>query len=186
MRRYYITDRHSAGGIGALLICIERAIADRVDMIQIREKDLYARDLLELTRRAVLLASASATRILVNTRVDVALAANAHGVHLPAGSVSPERVRAISPAGFLTGVSCHSIDELRCAERERADFAVYGPVFPSRGKGEPLGLRALQEGAAAVRIPVFALGGVNRKNAADCLAAGAAGVAAITWFQAIE
>jgi thiamine-phosphate pyrophosphorylase len=186
VRRYYITDRHSAGGCDAVLRAIERAIADGVDMIQIREKDLSARELLELTKRAVALASRSTTKILVNTRTDVALAAAADGVHLPAGSVSPETVREVVPAGFLVGVSCHEIRELRRAESEGADFAVYGPVFASPGKGDPIGIEGLKAGVAAVRIPVYALGGVNKKNAADCLAAGAAGVAAITWFQESE
>jgi thiamine-phosphate pyrophosphorylase len=183
LRRYYITDRHAAGGAEALLGCIERAISQGVEMIQIREKDLDTRALLELTRRAVSLAFLSRAKILVNTRVDVALTAHADGVHLPAGSISPELVRRITVPAFLIGVSCHTISELQRADREGADFAVYGPVFASAGKGEPIGIAGLNAGVAAVRIPVYALGGVNKKNAADCLAAGAAGVAAISWFQ---
>lgn len=183
MRRYYITDRRSAGGTGSVLHFIERAIAGGVDMIQIREKDLPARELLELTRRAVALAAASPTRILVNSRFDVAVAARAHGVHLPAHAVRPDRIRPVVPGDFLIGVSCHTEDELRRAEREGAGFAVYGPVFASAGKGEPIGLLRLKAGVDSVRMPVYALGGVNEKNAADCLAAGAAGVAAIGWFQ---
>jgi thiamine-phosphate pyrophosphorylase len=166
-----------------LLRCIERAVAGGIEMIQIREKDLTARELLDLTSRAVALAGPGRTRILVNTRVDVALATGAHGVHLPSGSVSPETVRRIVPAGFLIGVSCHDLSELRAASREEADFVVYGPVFATAGKGEPIGLDGLKAGVEAIPIPVYALGGVNNKNAADCLAAGAVGVAAITWFQ---
>jgi thiamine-phosphate pyrophosphorylase len=169
-----------------LLYAIERAVADHVDFIQIREKDLNARELLELTRHAVALALPSSTKILVNTRVDIALAAHADGVHLPAGSVAPARMRGVVPPGFVVGVSCHTVDELRRAERELADFAVLGPVFPSPGKGPAIGLAGLRAAVAEVRLPVFALGGVDKKNAADCLAAGAAGVAAIRWFQNLD
>jgi thiamine-phosphate pyrophosphorylase len=183
VRRYYITDRHAAGGVERLLQFIERAVADSVEMIQIREKDMSSRELLELTRRTVALAAAGSTRILVNTRVDVALAANADGVHLPGSSIAPDLLRRIVPPGFVCGVSCHTPEELRRAEREGADFAVYGPVFASPGKGTPIGLEGLREGVAGVRLPVYALGGINKKNAADCLAAGAVGVAAITMFQ---
>jgi thiamine-phosphate pyrophosphorylase len=167
-----------------LLSFVERAIADRVDLIQIREKDMSARELLGLTRRVVALAVSGTTRILVNTRADIALAADADGVHLPSDSLAPSVLRHVVPPGFVIGVSCHTLEELRRAEREGADFAVYGPVFP--GKGQPIGIAGLREGVAAVRLPVYALGGISKRNAADCLAAGAAGVAAIRMFQESE
>jgi thiamine-phosphate pyrophosphorylase len=97
--------------------------------------------------------------------------------------MSPVTLRRITPAGFLIGVSCHAVEELRAAEREGADFAVYGPVFPSVTKSlNPIGIDAFHEAASSVGLPVYALGGVTPQNAAQCMAAGAAGVAGISLF----
>ncbi len=171
MKRYCITDS---------LDVAARAAGGGVEMIQIRAKELSARDLMDLVRGAVAIPGA---KILVNTRTDVALGCGAHGVHLPAGSVAPSTVRRIAPRCFLIGVSCHTIDELRAAENEGADFAVFGPVFTSITKSVvPIGLEALRVAGASVRLPVYALGGVTAANAGLCIQAGAAGGAGISLF----
>ena len=175
MKRYCITDSVAVAA---------RAVDNRVEMIQVRAKELSSRALAALVRSVVALDGTS--KILVNTRADVALACGAHGVHLPAHSIAPGILRTIAPAGFLVGVSCHTIEELRRAEEEGADFAVFGPVFAAISKqaGPPLGVDALRDAVRSVRrLPVYALGGVTLENAERCLEAGAAGVAGISLFR---
>ncbi|MDX2150778.1 MAG: thiamine phosphate synthase [Bryobacteraceae bacterium] len=182
----YITDRHGLGGLDGLLANIGRVLKHGVTFLQIREKDLPARELFALVQTVLTLPNPHNTRILVNTRGDVALAAGAHGLHLPAGSPPPSLWRAIAPGGFQIGVSCHTVSELLAAQDEGADYAVLGPIFSPRSKPDsrpPLGLAALADATRAVRIPVLALGGITTESAADCLAAGAAGIAAISLFQ---
>lgn len=170
MVRYCITDS---------IETVAKAVAQNLDMIQVRAKTLSGRGLTQLVRAAVELAG---PRVLVNTRSDVAIACGAGGVHLPGESVPPSQIRRIAPGEWKIGVSCHTVDELRRAEEEGADFAVFGPVFATGGK-RPIGLEAFAAGARAVRMPVYALGGITEANAPDCLAAGASGLAGISLFK---
>jgi thiamine-phosphate pyrophosphorylase len=176
LNRYYITDRKSAGGAEKLLKIIDRQIRSGLELLQIREKDLSARELFALTQKIVALRGNRLTKILVNSRADVALAAGADGVHLP--SAAPEQTL----PGLLVGRSCHTVEEIH---NLRADFVTFGPVFKSPGKGAPVGLDALRE-ACKGSVPVYALGGITWENAAACIEAGAAGIAGIRLFQEMD
>ena len=178
MKRYYITDRKSVGGFQPLLDVIRDQMHLGVDLIQIREKDVPGRALFEFTLavlevRQTEIHAPVPTKVIVNQRADVALAAGADGVHLP--SDSP---RETLPK-LLVVRSCHTLEDIR---NTGADFVTFGPVFQSPGKGTPTGLQALRA-ACELGKSVFALGGVTWDNAAACLDAGAVGIAGIRLFQ---
>ena len=175
MRRYYVTDRRQAD----VLACARRAIDDGVDMIQVREKDMDARTLLRLVRQVVDVAKGTETRVLVNDRLDVALAAGAAGVHLPSDGL---RVASVRSRIDLLGVSTHTLEEVQRAAADGADFVVFGPVFETPGK-TAVGLDRLREVTGEVPIPVYGIGGITMENAADVIASGAAGIAGIRLFQ---
>jgi thiamine-phosphate pyrophosphorylase len=182
---YYIPDRKTVPEAN-LLPVMEQAIAAGVDLIQIRERDLDTRALLAVVEAALVRAAGTGTRILVNDRLDVALAAGAAGVHLPTHGLPVAQVRRRYPE-LLLGASSHNLDELRRAQEGGADFVVFGPVYETESKkpyGPPLGLEKLAEAVRAASIPVLALGGIALTNARACLEVGAAGLAAITLFQA--
>lgn len=187
-RLCYITDRLALGS-KPLLPLIREAARVGVDLIQIREKDLATRPLVELVRAAVQSGGGTVTRVVVNDRLDVALALGAAGVHLGTHSMPVQAVRRCAPDGFLVGVSCHSLEEARAAELGGADYIVLGPIFATRSKlsyGPPLGLGKLREVAARVKIPLLALGGITVERARPCLTAGATGIAGISIFQNCE
>ena len=186
MLRCYITDRHQAGGLEALLKLIERALELGVEAIQIREKDLPARELALFTRKVMALPNYAQTRVLVNDRLDVALACGAHGVHLPGGRIAPAELRRILPERFVVGVSCHTREELFRAQEEDADYVFISPVFSPLSKQdtrEPLGVEGLRAAIAGLQIPSFALGGITPQTVPVCAGAGVPGIAGISLFQ---
>ncbi len=204
---YYITDRKQFPGDEparrrALLAKIADAARSGVDYIQLREKDLSGRELEGLARHALAVVQENnalrtenrglRTRLLINSRTDVALAVGADGVHLRGDDIAASDARAIWTQALvggrqlvarspLMGVSCHTEADVLRAESDDADFAVFAPVF-EKGNAPPASLAALRA-ASQARIPVFALGGITLENAASCLAAGAVGIAAIRLFQ---
>lgn len=193
----YVTDGKAFGAgnrVVNVLARIRGAVAAGADWVQIREKDLLARELLTLAREAVGAASEARTdevRVVINDRLDVALAAGAAGVHLGGESLPPRDVvgwrrSGNAPADFLVGVSCHNLEQACAAEDAGANYVFFGPVFETPSKapfGSPQGISKLAEVCRAVQIPVVAIGGINADNGAECLRAGAAGIAAIRMFQ---
>jgi thiamine-phosphate pyrophosphorylase len=212
---YYITDRRAFPGDEhtrrtRLLDKIAEAASEGVDYIQLREKDLSARELEVLAREAMRIIGQKnkerlatdhrplTTALLINSRTDVALATAADGVHIRANDVSPQEVRTVwhescgpgrlarevLPRDPLIAVSCHSPQEVADAAANAATFAVFAPLFEKKDAPEArsAGLEALRK-ACRAQIPVLALGGVTLQNARSCLEAGAAGIAAIRLFQ---
>ena len=206
---YYITDRTAFAADEPtrrrhLLNKIAEAARAGVDYIQLREKDLPTRELEMLAREAVYILRQLRTgnrelrtALLINSGTDIALAAGADGVHLRSDDITPPEVRAVwekcgagasarglSPREPLIGVSCHSPEEVKQAEADGANFAVFSPVFEKKDvpNAHPAGLAQLRE-ACKVQIPVLALGGITLENAKSCLEAGTAGIAAIRLFQ---
>ena len=202
----YITDRRQLKSVSLTAVICE-ALRAGVDMVQIREKDLASRELIAVVEEALsvarepggeLVAPASRlptlrdgrpARVLVNDRLDVALAVGADGVHLGALSMPIQVVRRVAPRPFVIGASCHSLDEAMAAESAGADYLVLGPVFetPSKlGYGPPLGLEKLRIVTSRISIPVLALGGITVERIRPCLDAGASGIAGIRIFQDCE
>jgi thiamine-phosphate pyrophosphorylase len=193
---YYISDRTQFAGTedqrrARLLDRIAKAAHWGIDFIQLREKDLCARDLECLARSAVevVRASGAATRLLINSRTDVAIAVGADGVHLRSNEIFPEDVRSVWRRAGVNGdpvvaVSCHTEPEVLEARSAGAQFILLGPVFEKKDTPGALaiGLGKLHS-ASLHRITLFALGGVTTENAGSCIQAGAAGVAGIRLFQ---
>jgi thiamine-phosphate pyrophosphorylase len=208
----YVTDSQtlvpgpSTETLPALLQKIATIATAGVDWIQIREKQISVAQLSSLTRQALGIAkennrttasqteSSPATCILINDRLDVALAENAGGVHLGEDSLPVKEAKQLprslsappTNSDFLVGVSCHSISSARQAANDGADYIFFGPIFATPSKaayGPPQGLQRLSEVCAAIPVPVLAIGGITVANAASCLTVGAAGIAAIRLFQ---
>ena len=167
-----------------ILDTIRLAVELEIPLVQLREKKLSTRALCKLTGQAVSLTSGSRTRLLVNERADVALAAGADGVHLTSRSLPAEVIRRTFPSDLLLGVSAHTAEEVMTAAISGADFAVFGPVFETPGKGPSVGLGGLSKVCSqAAGFPLLGLGGVDGSNYHSVLASGAAGFAAIRWLN---
>jgi thiamine-phosphate diphosphorylase len=169
----------------AALVELAREAAEAaVDLIQIRERSLEAARLCDLVAAIVDLTRGSSTLVVVNDRLDVALAAGADGVHLRGDSIPPRAVRTIVPRGFVIGRSVHHVDDARACAAD-VDYLIAGTVYATASKppGAPLrGVSGLHDIAAAVDVPVLAIGGITLDRIHDVAAAGAAGIAAITLF----
>lgn len=179
-----VTDRGLAGGRPELDVVLS-AVAGGVDLVQIREKDLPGRELLALALQIVkgVRTSGARVRVVVNGRLDVALAAKAAGVHLPAEGLPVRAVRERVGKKFLIGRSVHSVQEARQAGKEGADYLFFGPVFPTPSKaayGPPQGAAILRKVTAAVRIPVWAIGGINVETSVELAGIPIAGVAVVS------
>jgi thiamine-phosphate pyrophosphorylase len=201
----YVTDRNifaaeASASIDLLLQKIEQVISAGIDWLQIREKDLSAKELSRLAREALRIsakhsAGPRSTPILINDRLDIALSESAGGIHLAGNSLpvteAKQLVKKFRPPGskdldFVVGASCHSRQDAEAAAASGADYIFFGPVFATPSKtsfGAPQGLDRLAEICRTVAIPVIAIGGITLDNAESCIVAGAAGIAAIRLFQ---
>ena len=165
---------------------IEIAVQNKISLIQIREKRISAGLLFELTAEAARITKNSVTKLLVGDRADIALAADADGVHLTARSLSAKIIRLNFPENFIIGASAHSLEKVREAKLQKADFAVFSPIFPTPNKSEPVGLAKLRKVCEKVRpFPVLALGGIDETNYESALKI-ADGFAAIRFLNDAE
>ncbi len=167
-----------------VLEIIKTAVENKISLIQIREKKITAKLVFELTAEAVKITKNSNTKLLVNDRADIALAAEADGVHLTENSISAAIIRRSFPKNFIIGVSTHSIETAEKAKTDGADFVTFSPVFTSPGKGEPKGLEELVKICERLKpFPVIALGGIDKTNYKSVLEKGASGFAAIRFLH---
>ena len=179
---YLVTDRNQTGGRDLLWV-LERALEGGVRAVQIREKDLGGRELFVLAEKTKRLCERYQANLFVNDRVDVALGVDADGVHLGGDSMPVRAARELLGAEKLIGVSTHSINEASEAEREKADFILFGPVYFTASKaayGEPQGLGRLKKVVEKISLPVYAIGGVKAGNIAEVKETGVRGIALIS------
>ena len=184
---YLITDRKQT--TLPLPEAVRLALEGGVKAIQLREKDLPVRDLLQLAREIRILTRDFGARLFVNDRVDVALAVEADGVHLGHQSMPPAPVKKLAGSKLLVGVSSHTIEEAKAAETGGADFITFGPVFftPSKAEfGTPVGLECLKIIRKSVRIPIFGLGGIKSGNIKQILGCGVNGISMISAIFSAE
>lgn len=181
-RLLLVTDRLQTRGRPQLRV-LASALATDVLAIQLRERDLSSRDLLRLAQEVHQLTTASGAQLLINDRVDIALALDGVGVHLRANSLPVATARKILGIRRLIGISTHSVEEAVRAEGEGADYVVLGPIYETSSKtmyGAPLGVHTLEEACRLVRVPIIGIGGVTAARAGEIRRAGAFGVAVVT------
>ncbi|HEX6531897.1 MAG TPA: thiamine phosphate synthase [Nitrospira sp.] len=180
-RLLLVTDRQQTKG-RPLLSVLAEALKAGSPCIQLRERDLGAKEFLALTDQIVRLIRSRGSQLLINDRIDVALSVEGAGVHLRSDSLPVSVVRRLIGTDRVLGVSVHSVSEAMRAEAEGADYIVFGPIYETPSKlmyGRPLGLSKLEEAARAVRVPIVGIGGVTAAHARDMRSAGAFGVAVI-------
>jgi thiamine-phosphate pyrophosphorylase len=178
---HLITERRLVPDLAAHVAAALQGLPPGCVAVHLREKDLGGRELLVLALALGAACRAAGQRLLVNDRLDVALAAGADGVHLPSAGVSPGEARRFLGPAALVGVSCHSVEDVRRARDGGASYATFGPVHDTPSKrpfGPPVGIEALRD-ASRLGLPLVALGGMDAARAAEARAAGAAGVAVI-------
>jgi thiamine-phosphate pyrophosphorylase len=176
-----VTDRRATAG-RPLTEVVERCLGAGLPAVQLREKDLAGVELLDLARALRGLTARHGARLLVNDRVDVALAVDADGVQLPEAGLPPAAARALVGPARLLGVSTHSTGSLEAAQEAGADFVLFGPVYDTphkRAWGAPQGTAALAAACRRANVPVLAIGGVTAGRVPELSEAGAAGVAVI-------
>ncbi|MBI5025536.1 MAG: thiamine phosphate synthase [Nitrospirae bacterium] len=182
-RVYLITDRKLVTRHPSLVSAIKEALKGGLKALQLREKDLGTRELLELAYKMRELTKKYNAKLFINDRLDIALCVDADGVHLGQNSIPPGAVRKAVKRRLLIGVSTHSLKEAEEAEKAGADFITFGPIYktPSKLKyGPPVGIEALREVCKRIRLPVFAIGGVNINKLSELKQTGAHGVALIS------
>jgi thiamine-phosphate pyrophosphorylase len=180
-RLLLVTDRTQTGG-RSLPSLIRQAVNAGLPAVQLRERDLSTSELLALVREIQSITVPRAVPLIVNDRIDLALAMNMDGVHLRANSLPVSVARRLVGPDRLVGVSTHSIGEVEHANREGADYVLFGPIFDTASKrpfGSPLGLAVLREACRRSAVPVFAVGGVTSASVPDVRRTGAHGVAVI-------
>ena len=188
LRLMVVTDPDCGPG-RAVVDVVRAALRGGAPAIQLRMKDAPAREMTELARAFLAETRAAGALLFVNDRVDVALAAGAHGAHVGQDDLPVAAARGIAPPGFLLGVSAETAELARAAEADGADYVGVGPVYATGSKadaGDAVGVERIAEVAAAVRIPVVAIGGISIANAPPILRAGATGVAVISAVMRAE
>jgi thiamine-phosphate pyrophosphorylase len=181
-RLFLVTDRHQTNG-RPLVPLLQQVLAVGMPVIQLRERDLSARELMTLAREVQAVTDSRRSQLLINDRIDVALALKGVGVHLRSNSLPVSAARQLLGPRRLLGISVHTVDEGLLAQSQGADYIILGPVYETPSKkmfGQPLGIHTLEKACGLVRIPIIGIGGVTAARAREMRCAGAFGAAVIT------